>query len=80
MSYHLIYSSKSDSDSDSDSDSAWSHTINGQANLETQINRVIQKARKRYNYVSSSLENDKLIIKVAKDLFTEAEKIVIQRN
>ena len=76
MSYHLIYSSKSDSDSDS----AWSHTINGQANLETQINRVIQKARKRNNYVSSSLENDKLIIKVAKDLFTEAEKIVIQRN
>jgi len=76
MSYYLMHSSKVESAFASDCP----RIINDQLKLETYINRVIQKARKRTNYVSSSLENDKLIIKVAKDLFTEVEKIVIQRN
>ncbi len=74
MKYHLIHYSKFDSPFE------YFHTINDQEKLETHINWVLQKARERDHYVSSSLENDKLIIKVAKDLFTEAEKIVIQRN
>ena len=71
MNYHLMHSSKFVF--------ASAHTINDQVKLETYLNKVIQKARERDNYVSSSLENDKLIIKVSNDLFTEVEKIDIQR-
>ena len=72
MKYHLIHYSKFDSPFE------YFHTINDQRKLETHINRVLQKARERDHYVSSLVEDDKLIIKVSNDTFTQVEKFVIQ--
>ena len=72
MRYHLIHYSKFDSPFE------YFHTINDQEKLETHINWVLQKARERDHYVSSSVKHDKLVIKVSNATFTQVEKFVIQ--